>query len=113
MHGFVETIRGRHGGLRLDRELGQIGIGDVIRQTETDRTMAACFAAEDPACRYSASCALKEAFGRATAAFFAVLDELTLDSLKPATPGARAIHLYRSGTIVREPPQAGAADRPE
>jgi Rrf2 family nitric oxide-sensitive transcriptional repressor len=79
--GLVETVRGRNGGLRLGREPSRINIGEVVRSTETDFFMAECFAAENQACIYSASCALKGVLGRATDAFLTVLDNVTLEML--------------------------------
>jgi Rrf2 family nitric oxide-sensitive transcriptional repressor len=79
--GIVETVRGRNGGLRLGREPQDINIGDVVRSTEHDFFMAECFHDEGGGCLYSASCALKDALGRASTAFLDVLDAITLDKL--------------------------------
>jgi Rrf2 family nitric oxide-sensitive transcriptional repressor len=89
--GYIDTVRGRNGGLRLGREPADINIGDVVRQTETDFHMAACF---DPAaaagCIYSPACALKGVLTAASAAFLAELDAVTLEQMlvKPARKGA-------------------------
>ena len=87
MLGLVETVRGRHGGLRLGREPSAINIGDVVRSTETDFFIAQCFDKAQPGCIYSSSCALKGALGRAASAFLAVLDGVTLDTLVGAGAG--------------------------
>ena len=79
--GYVTTIRGRNGGLRLGREPGDINIGEVVRHTETDFFMASCFDAASTDCMYSAACGLKGVLEQATAAFLAVLDSVTLDQL--------------------------------
>jgi Rrf2 family transcriptional regulator, nitric oxide-sensitive transcriptional repressor len=79
--GFVETVRGRSGGLRLGCEPADINVGEVVRSTETDFYMASCFDAESSGCLYSASCALKGVLGRAADAFLEVLDGVTLDKL--------------------------------
>lgn len=83
VQGFIETVRGRSGGLRLGRNPKDIRIGDVVRHTETDFYMAACFDAGDQGCVYTSTCGLKGVFSRATDAFLDVLDEVTLDSLMP------------------------------
>ena len=79
--GLIDTVRGRNGGLRLGREPEDINIGDVVRQTETDFHMAACFDPQGEGCAYSAACELKGVLGEATAAFLRVLDDVTLDKM--------------------------------
>jgi Rrf2 family nitric oxide-sensitive transcriptional repressor len=86
MLGLVETVRGRHGGLRLGREPSEIRVGDVVRSTESDFFIAECFDPEKPGCIYSASCALKGVLGRANGAFLGVLDGVTLDTLTGSVP---------------------------
>lgn len=79
--GYIETLRGRNGGLRLGREPADINIGEVVRQTETDFYMAACFDAGSAGCIYSAACGLKGTLGAATRAFLEVLDQATLEGM--------------------------------
>jgi Rrf2 family nitric oxide-sensitive transcriptional repressor len=81
MLGYVTTIRGRKGGLRLAREPSEINIGEVVRHTETDFHMASCFDPQSTGCIYSTACALQGALGKATTAFLAVLDALTLEQM--------------------------------
>ena len=42
LSGMVETVRGRNGGIRLNKEPEDINIGEVVRNTETDFYMAEC-----------------------------------------------------------------------
>lgn len=75
--GYVKTVRGRSGGLRLALAPEQIRVGEVIRHTEATMALVECF---DPRgrCRIEAACGLrlilKEAFG----AFLRTLDGYTL-----------------------------------
>jgi len=82
--GYVETVRGRTGGLRLARPAADINLGDVVRNTEQDMALVPCMSPADAACAIRPSCLLKRALGRATAAFMDVLDEYSLgDLVKP------------------------------
>lgn len=81
MLGYIVTVRGRNGGLRLGREPSEIVIGDVVRNTETDFYMASCFDQATADCMYSAACSLKVELAKATAAFLDVLDSVTLEQM--------------------------------
>ena len=41
--GYVTTVRGRQGGLRLAKPLDAIGLGEVVRHTEPDMALVPCF----------------------------------------------------------------------
>ncbi len=79
--GFVETVRGRNGGLKLAKAPDDINIGAVVRLTEKNFDMAECFDRDSNACRYHPGCTLKAVLSRATAAFLAELDQVTLVDL--------------------------------
>jgi Rrf2 family nitric oxide-sensitive transcriptional repressor len=81
MLGYVTTIRGRKGGLRLAREPSAINVGEVVRHTENDFFMATCFDPHSGGCVYAGACGLQGALGRASGAFLAVLDGLTLEQV--------------------------------
>ncbi|MBY6092225.1 Rrf2 family transcriptional regulator [Maritimibacter alkaliphilus] len=76
--GFLETVRGRGGGFRLGRPAAEIVVGDVIRLTEGPIELVECFNAETNTCPLLGICRLSAAMQKATAAFMAVLDDLTL-----------------------------------
>lgn len=85
IHGFIQTTRGRGGGICLARPPGQIVIGDVVRHTEMNFTLVECFDRELNTCPIAAACILKDALSEAQKAFMAVLDKNTLaDTLKNA-----------------------------
>ena len=93
--GFVETLRGRGGGLRLARPPEEIRIGDVVRATEEDLALVTCFAPDGTplpgvGCAISGACRLQGALAEALGAFMAVLDGRTLrDMLGPTAPVLR------------------------
>ncbi|MBI0538664.1 Rrf2 family transcriptional regulator [Roseomonas sp. KE2513] len=84
--GFVETMRGRGGGLRLARPAAEIRVGDVVRFTEEDMALVACFQppGESGGCALIDACRLQSLLGEALAAFMAVLDRRTLADLLAA-----------------------------
>ncbi len=86
MLGYVTTIRGRNGGLRLAREPSAINVGEVVRHTESDFHMASCFDPQSSGCIYANACALQGALDKATRAFLGVLDELTLEQMLVRAP---------------------------
>lgn len=81
LHGFVQTLRGRTGGLRLTRDASQISIGQVFRIFESSVPFAECFAAETNTCPLTEACRLRSFISRAVEAFYHELDMVTLDDL--------------------------------
>ena len=79
--GFIETLRGRGGGLRLARAPQDIVVGDVVRVMEEDFRIVECFDPAANTCRISPACRLKGLLGDALDAWLAVLDEATLADL--------------------------------
>ena len=90
--GYVETVRGRNGGMRLGRPAAEIGLGELIRHTEPDMDIVPCFEPENQDCPLRRACRLKGALDRARLAFMAVLDEYTLADLT-AAPGPMRSYL--------------------
>ena len=79
--GYLETVRGRNGGVRLAKDPGAIRIGEVIRQTEGDVILVECFDPTTNTCPLLTACQLRVALQEALAAFFTVLDRYTLADL--------------------------------
>lgn len=79
--GFVETARGRSGGLRLARPAREITIGAVVRHLEEDFALVECLKTGGGACAISPVCRMKGLFGEALAAFLAVLDRHTIGDM--------------------------------
>jgi Rrf2 family transcriptional regulator, nitric oxide-sensitive transcriptional repressor len=77
---YLETVRGRNGGLRLGRAPDQIVVGEVVRTMEPDFAVVEC---EDPTgfCKIAPCCALRSAMREAVQAFLTKLDEYTLEDL--------------------------------
>ena len=79
--GYVETVRGKGGGMRLAQRPQDIVLGEVVRRTEPDMTLVPCFAPDGVSCPIFQSCALRGALSKARDAFFSVLDGYTLEDL--------------------------------
>lgn len=81
--GYIETVRGKHGGMRLRQAPGQINVGEVVRRMENNLSLVECFGAENY-CRLTPSCVLHDVLDEALQAFLAVLDRYSLaDLLRP------------------------------
>lgn len=88
--GFVETVRGRNGGIRLARPAQDINLGDLVRATEDNFALAECFEGGEEACSLFHSCGLNQALNEALGAFLAVLDGYTIADL---TNNERNLHV--------------------
>lgn len=82
--GYVETVQGRYGGVRLVREPGSIPVGRVVRDFEARIPLVECFDATRSRCRIRGACRLKRALAAASEAFLESLDDVSIaDLLKP------------------------------
>ncbi|MCZ4353253.1 Rrf2 family transcriptional regulator [Roseovarius aestuarii] len=79
--GFLSTQRGRGGGIMLGMPAGDIVIGRVFRVLEENFPVAECFADGDNTCPLVSACRLRHAIADALEAFYARLDEETLEAL--------------------------------
>ena len=79
--GFLTTHRGRGGGIELARAPGEIVVGEVFRAIEPDHSVTECRDRTHELCPRSDACSLTRVMNRALAAFYAVLDRVTLDQL--------------------------------
>lgn len=79
--GYVETVRGRGGGLRLAKAAASIGLGEIVRHTEPDMALVSCFKPLDEPCAIRRCCILKGALEKARGGFLEVLDGYTLSDL--------------------------------
>ena len=85
--GWLHTVRGKGGGIRLAWPLADYRLGQVVRTLERTTEVIAC---ADPPCVLRGRCSLKGLLEEANDAFYAALDRHTLaDAL--ASPTAEAI----------------------
>jgi Rrf2 family nitric oxide-sensitive transcriptional repressor len=79
--GYLQTTRGRGGGIRLGQPASDIVIGDVVRKTETDFLIVECFQDTSSLCALMPGCRLKKVLTHALQAFYEALDGVTLADL--------------------------------
>jgi Rrf2 family nitric oxide-sensitive transcriptional repressor len=79
--GWIETVRGRGGGILLAMAPERVNVGQVVRDTEGAAIPAECFSPDGGACVITRDCRLKSVLGEAVGAFYAVLDHYTLADL--------------------------------
>lgn len=77
--GFVSTVRGRNGGLRLAKPPCDINLKAVAEHMEPDFNIAGCFA--DEPCSFLPRCGLKGVLGQAKFAFLQSLAKHDLNSI--------------------------------
>lgn len=79
--GYVETVRGRNGGLRLAKSAAEINLGELVRECEEDFTLVECFDAENNQCVLTPACKLKHVLKEALENYFHSLNQYSLADL--------------------------------
>ncbi|MEM7408823.1 MAG: Rrf2 family transcriptional regulator [Myxococcota bacterium] len=80
--GYVESLRGRGGGVKLARSADDISLGEVVRATEENLALVECFGPGSSGhCVIEPACGLQGALSAALDAFLATLDAYTLGDL--------------------------------
>ena len=100
--GWLDTTRGRGGGIRLSKPPAEINIGTVVRQTETDFAMVECFEPGSNHCGLIANCRLKGVLHQATDAYLAVLDAVSLADLAATANAATPASLRVQPPVSRK-----------
>ncbi len=97
---FIQTLRGKNGGMRLARAPEDISVGDVVRQMEPNFDIVECLSAgksaDNHTCAIASICALKNVLQKASREFLALLDRYSL---------ADAVASGRQAEIVFQPEQ--------
>ncbi len=77
--GFIKTVRGKGGGIRLSRPGQEISIGNVVREVEGRFQMAECFNPKKQGlCPLENGCGLTGLLGQAIEQFLQTLDKAVL-----------------------------------
>ena len=86
--GWIETLRGKGGGMRLALQPADINLGEVVRSIESDFQLVECFGPANE-CVITRQCRLTSVMRGALDSFMAHLDKYTLADLFPGKPVAR------------------------
>jgi Rrf2 family nitric oxide-sensitive transcriptional repressor len=91
---YLDTLRGKGGGVRLAKDPAKINVGTLVREIEDDLALVECFQDRDCLCVIEPACVLRKAFHQALDAFLTTLDGYTIaDLLKPSRSLARLLAL--------------------
>ena len=90
--GWLETVRGKGGGIRLAAAPADINLGAVVRSIEPDFSLVDCLTT-DNVCMLTGTCRLTAIVSEALQSFMAHLDRHTLADLLPA-PNDSAAQLH-------------------
>jgi Rrf2 family nitric oxide-sensitive transcriptional repressor len=85
--GWVESVRGRGGGIRLLIDPHQLRVGDVLRQTETDFDLVECFDPQHNNCKITHRCQFRKVLQQAMSSYLRMLDQVSLADLVPEQNG--------------------------
>lgn len=88
--GYLNTTRGRNGGVRLAMAPEDVSISEVVRQIEPGFNIVACFENGSMTCPITPSCVLKSVLNDAKNAFLQTLDSYTLADLLVNAENLRA-----------------------
>ncbi len=76
--GYIESSKGKGGGLRLAKDAGETRLGDLIQALEPGMRIVECFDRDTNTCRITKSCRLKHYLFDARQAFLVSLNSRTL-----------------------------------
>ena len=79
--GYLRTLRGRAGGMKLARQPETITLGEVFAHFEAGLPLTECFDEAGNTCPLTAGCRLRDALIEAQRAFYRALDQVTLQEL--------------------------------
>jgi Rrf2 family nitric oxide-sensitive transcriptional repressor len=100
--GYVGTVRGKGGGMRLARPPHLINVGEVVRDCEDNMDIVECFNQARRTCPLLPSCTLKSVLSEAKKNFLATLDGYSLQDMLSDQTGA----LFERGRAIRIPVKA-------
>ncbi|MFZ2295418.1 MAG: Rrf2 family transcriptional regulator [Polaromonas sp.] len=101
--GWIETVRGKGGGMRLAQIPKDIVLGAVVRSMEPDFFMVECFSSGN-SCVLTGTCKLTGVIDGALRSFMDYLDVHTLADILPTPATTPATQVIRMARPARERP---------
>jgi len=80
--GYIDSVRGRGGGIRLGKPPEEINVGALVRHTEEGFDLVDC-----PSCVIAPACGMTGVLKQAVSAFLDVLDKYSLADLMQKRAG--------------------------
>jgi Rrf2 family transcriptional regulator, nitric oxide-sensitive transcriptional repressor len=90
--GWVETVRGRSGGLRLAVDPAQLSLRRIVEALESDFALVECFGT-DNRCRLTGGCGVERALAGALRRFYEELERHSLADLVRCSPSLKKLPL--------------------
>jgi Rrf2 family transcriptional regulator, nitric oxide-sensitive transcriptional repressor len=88
--GWVETLRGRGGGMRLAIDPARLTLRHIVATLENDFSLVECLG-EGNRCRLTGACGAEKAIGQAMRAFFEELEKYSLADVVARSPALHAV----------------------
>ena len=89
-NGYIQTVRGKSGGVRLAKAPEDIRISEVVKSTEPHMNIQECFNPETNKCPLMGDCRMMGVFAEARKGFMNVLASYTLADMMIKKPSAQA-----------------------
>jgi len=108
--GWVETVRGRNGGMRLATDPRKLKLGDIVRDLEEDFALVECMGEIDH-CALTGGCGLEAALKIAMESFFRDLNRYTLADLVDTSPALSGLAMWQPITWPDAPARSSTRGR--
>lgn len=109
--GFVKSVRGRGGGLKLAQPAANLNVGAIVRAMEDTASFVECFNPVTNGCVVTPVCGLRHALSGALEAFTLYLDRFSIADLVPDRERYRQLldtPSLKEAEVITEPGPSGS-----
>ena len=107
---WIDTVRGRNGGMRLATDPRKLKLGDIVRGLEEDFALVECMGENDH-CALTGGCGLEVALGIAMDNFFRDLNRYSLADLVDTSPALSGLAMWQPITWERTSAKSSTSTR--